>query len=278
MRESAWGALFGGGWFLRLLVVTVLFAAINQAVGLAYSSACEWCGARTIQDYRFDRKFAKICGEDEPAPITKEELPVMLAASALEMALSLLLAGIAALGVQRTQLKAARRDGGPDWVKSSMQGFRQPLSLLWLSTRLFLQVFGWTLLFVIPGIVAAYRYALAWFLKSDNPDWSAGRCIAESKRLMRGRKWRAFVFDCSYWKIVGLLLLSLMAFMSAAAALFLLVPTLVKVLMGVISFGVFLVMLGLSIVVNFYWGVGRAIFYCEILEEESAPLEVPAEI
>ena len=60
-------------------------------------------------------------------------------------------------------------------------------------------VFLWSLLFVIPGIVAAYRYSMAFYVLYDHPEMSAMDCIRESKRLMRGNKGLLFVTHLSFW-------------------------------------------------------------------------------
>ena len=56
----------------------------------------------------------------------------------------------------------------------------------------------WSLLFVIPGIVKAYSYSAVPYLFSMNPDLKPIEAIDESKRLMNGHKWEAFVFDLSF--------------------------------------------------------------------------------
>lgn len=64
----------------------------------------------------------------------------------------------------------------------------------------------WGLLFVIPGIVAAYRYRLAMYLLIDHPEKSALQCIRESKEMMKGHKAELFRLDLS---MIGWLLLDL---------------------------------------------------------------------
>jgi len=67
----------------------------------------------------------------------------------------------------------------------------------------------WSLLLVVPGIIAAYRYRLAYYILLDNPDKDPLWCIRESKRLMAGNKARAFVLDLSF---LGWFLLILITF------------------------------------------------------------------
>ena len=49
-------------------------------------------------------------------------------------------------------------------------------------------VFLWSLLFVIPGIIAAYRYRMAKFILIDNPDMGVMDCIRASKQMMKGHR------------------------------------------------------------------------------------------
>ena len=72
-------------------------------------------------------------------------------------------------------------------------------------------VFLWSLLFVIPGIVKAYAYSMAYYIKLDHPDYGWKACIDESRRLMDGHKWEKFVLDLSFlgWIIVGSLCLGI---------------------------------------------------------------------
>ena len=57
----------------------------------------------------------------------------------------------------------------------------------------------WSLLFFIPGIIANYSYAMVHYVMADNPGISASDAIAESKRLMKGNKWRLFCLNLSFF-------------------------------------------------------------------------------
>lgn len=86
-------------------------------------------------------------------------------------------------------------------------GFGMFFRVIWLSILEAVFVFLWSLLLVIPGIIAAYRYRMAIYLLLEHPEMSALDCISESKRLMMGHKWELFVFDLSFigWALlVGL--------------------------------------------------------------------------
>ncbi|MFC3798736.1 DUF975 family protein [Cohnella sp. GCM10012308] len=66
-------------------------------------------------------------------------------------------------------------------------------------------VFLWTLLFIVPGIIAAIRYSQAFFILRDNPGIGGLEAINRSKAMMAGNKGRYFGFCLSYlgWAILG---------------------------------------------------------------------------
>lgn len=76
-----------------------------------------------------------------------------------------------------------------------------------LNLLIAIKVFLWSLLFVIPGIIARFRYAQAFYILADDPRKGAFQCVEESKFLMQGNKWSLFVLDLSFigWAIVAAL-------------------------------------------------------------------------
>ncbi len=71
----------------------------------------------------------------------------------------------------------------------------------------------WSLLFVIPGIVKAYSYALTMFIMKDKPGTDGYEAIQESRRLMKGHKWELFVLDLSFfgWYFLSIFTLGILA-------------------------------------------------------------------
>lgn len=65
----------------------------------------------------------------------------------------------------------------------------------------------WTMLFIIPGIVAYYSYAMAPFILAENPEMSAMDAIRSSKELMKGHKGELFCLDLSFigWALLSAL-------------------------------------------------------------------------
>ena len=59
--------------------------------------------------------------------------------------------------------------------------------------------FLWTLLFIIPGIIAAFSYSQAVYILADNPEKGILQCIRESKEMMRGSKFKIFILNLSFF-------------------------------------------------------------------------------
>lgn len=95
-------------------------------------------------------------------------------------------------------LKQARDHGEMDLgdlFKSSGPSFSQQL-MLGLMIIVFISL--WSMLFVIPAIVKAYSYSMAYYIQADHPDWGWKDCITDSRRMMDGHKTELFILDLSF--------------------------------------------------------------------------------
>ena len=85
----------------------------------------------------------------------------------------------------------------------------------------------WSLLLVVPGIIAVYSYSMAPYILYENPGMKARDAIKASKALMKGNKWRLFCLEFSFfgWSILAALslgvgMLFLRPYIEAAGAAF----------------------------------------------------------
>ncbi len=67
-----------------------------------------------------------------------------------------------------------------------------------------LYIFLWSLLFIIPGIVKAYSYAMTPYILAEHPEMTANEAITESRYIMHGNKWRLFCLEFSFigWELL----------------------------------------------------------------------------
>ncbi len=82
-----------------------------------------------------------------------------------------------------------------------------------LGLRLFINLFIslWTLLLIVPGLVALYRYSMATYLMAENPALGIREAVNMSKQMMQGQKGRLFCLDLSFagWWLLTLFTLGL---------------------------------------------------------------------
>ena len=122
---------------------------------------------------------------------------------------SLILQGPLALGMAFVALKVIRsQEISLDDLFDGLRGNRfVPALVLSLLNALFVVL--WSLLFVIPGIIKTYAYAMSTYIMADNPGMSQKECREESMRMMMGNKWRLF---CLHFSFIGWGLLSALTF------------------------------------------------------------------
>ena len=60
------------------------------------------------------------------------------------------------------------------------------------------QIFLWTLLFIIPGIIKSYEYRMVPYILAQKPDIGAKRAIELSRQMTKGQKFNIFVLDLSF--------------------------------------------------------------------------------
>lgn len=77
-------------------------------------------------------------------------------------------------------------------------------------TSLFISL--WSLLFIIPGIIAFFSYQMIYYIALDNPNMGIMEIIKKSKTMMKGYKWQYFVLVLSFigWEILSLFTLGIL--------------------------------------------------------------------
>lgn len=83
----------------------------------------------------------------------------------------------------------------------------------------------WSLLFIVPGIIAHYRYSMVSYILAEFPEITASEALETSKKMMKGNKSRLFCLDLSFigWAVLNTFTLGigsvvLMPYMNAARA------------------------------------------------------------
>ena len=256
---------FCGVWFWRICAVVCTVCAVQHLAGLALEGAYGRFGVQTWLDFARLKAEAMKTGIDVAVPSARAAMQ-MNAATAFLMFIGFVFGGISMLGIASVMLKTAKNDGA-SWFHDSLAGFSSPFGVAWMMCAVLVKVMLWSLLFIVPGIVAGYRYSQCWNIKAENPGWSALRCIAESSRMMKGFKMRRFMLDLAFMAIV----LALLAVSVSAMAL-------LQRIAGDSALPAVLVSAGMTagvMFVSLWVAASRAVFYRELKSAVAAGAALP---
>ena len=217
IRREAFARLRQGRWFFRLLSVTLLFGALQQAAGGALDFAFGRFGLQTWFDFLQAKAVAMQGGLDYAVP-SRAIAAQMHQATAFWAFIMLIFAGMTYLAVSTSNLKAAEDDAS-SWGQTAFGALARPLGCAALAFVLALRITLWSLLLVVPGIVAGYRYSQVWNVRAEHPDWQISQCFAESARLMEGRKMQRLRLDLSFMlPVIACVTVQLVAFQLQSGA------------------------------------------------------------
>lgn len=123
--------------------------------------------------------------------------------------ISVIISGPLMLGLAICFLKLIREE--PFHIEELFDGFRrfEPALVLALLTGIF--IFLWSLLFIIPGIIASYSYSMSFYILNDNPQMSGKEALEASKNMMDGFKGKLFMLHLSFigWGLLCILTLGI---------------------------------------------------------------------
>ncbi len=115
---------------------------------------------------------------------------------------SLIISGPLQLGLTIFYVSFIRSEA-PDINKffNGMNDFGRALAAFLLVS---LFTIGWTLLLIVPGIIAIYRYSQTYYILMDDPEISAIDAIRKSSDMMSGAKFKLFTLQLSFigWAIL----------------------------------------------------------------------------
>lgn len=303
IRKFAWGQLWRGKWFWRLLATSLLLGFASSQLSSIAARLFHAFGASDWSSYWFTRMLNERGGEQlaklpqlaefvGPVPeLTTHYICWTTATTVMEQLLAVMFMGIAAYGFAAVTLRCADNDE-QRWLGVALGGFKMPLGMFALHFMLAIVWVLWSVIALLPlgagivgllhfgvepfsvavvtalGLVIAvlvmcvpfYRYRFVWYLKVDHPEWGAWRCLRASTELMRGRKWRSFQLDCSYWKAVALPLVMMLVFI-LAMAMIVHVGLIMKVLLVMLGVLAFLSVFASILVVANYVLVGQCRLY-----------------
>ena len=119
----------------------------------------------------------------------------------------LLVGGPLSLAVCAIFLKIWRRE--PFHVEEIFDGFKDFSRSLVAYLLVGIYVFLWSLLLIVPGIIAAIGYSMTFFILAEDPRIGAEDAMKLSKQMMEGHKTEFFLLMLSF---IGWVLLACLTF------------------------------------------------------------------
>lgn len=115
------------------------------------------------------------------------------------------------LGQQYVYLKVVREEKFS--IKDAFYGFNNYKKAIKLYLIMMLYIVGGLILFIIPGIILAYRYSMCFYILADEKDISVRECLKKSKEITSGYKMDLFLMDLSFigWLVLSLLTLGILS-------------------------------------------------------------------
>lgn len=124
-------------------------------------------------------------------------------------AISLVITGPMCLGITKFSIELKR--GQSPSLETIFSGFKSFTTAFLLQLLMNIFVFLWSLLLIIPGIIASLRYSMAFYILNDNPELSAMEALNKSKEMMVGYKGKLFLLYLSFigWGLLSILTLGI---------------------------------------------------------------------
>ena len=142
---------------------------------------------------------------EENLPIVLTFVGVFAAVGFIMSLVMFFLGSIISVGYQKFNLDLV--DGRHPEIGSLFSYFKHWKNAVLSNLYVTVYVFLWTLLCVIPGIIAEYRYAMVPYILAEKPYLTPQQALDESKTLMQGNKWDLFRLQFSFigWMMLCIL-------------------------------------------------------------------------
>lgn len=123
--------------------------------------------------------------------------------------LSLIIAGPMAVGLAIFSLNISRNEDAR--FEQIFQGFNNFATSLGAYFLMVIFILLWSLLLIIPGIIAALSYSMTFYILADDSSIGAMDAIDKSKKMMDGNKWKYFCLGLRFlgWALLCILTLGI---------------------------------------------------------------------
>ena len=182
-------------------------------------------------------------------------LAALLVYAVINIIISLIIGGAGKLGYARYNLNLI--DGKEARFEDLFSQFHRLGDGFVMNLLLAIYTFLWTLLFVIPGIIKSFSYAMTPYILYEHPEYNPNYAITLSREMMDGNKFRLFCLNLSFigWELLCAVP-AIFALVGVLYGNFILLPLLIVSFIG-------------SLFVDAYMEAAQAAFYREVSGTEA---------
>jgi len=123
--------------------------------------------------------------------------------------IGILISGAMSIGLAIFALSLSRKqDAKLSQIFDGFQKFGVGLGAYLLQ---FIFIILWSILLIIPGIIAAFAYSMTYYILAENDSIGPLEAISKSKEMMRGNKWKFFCLEFRFfgWGLLCILTLGI---------------------------------------------------------------------
>ena len=137
--------------------------------------------------------------------------------------ISLIIGGAGKLGYARYNLNLV--DGKEARFEDLFSQFNRLGDGFVMNLLVGIYTFLWTLLFVIPGIIKSFSYAMTPYILYEHPEYTPNEAITKSREIMSGNRFRLFCLNFSFigWSLLCTIP-AIIALVGALSGMFILLP------------------------------------------------------
>ena len=202
LRAKAWESLKGRYW---MAFAVVLVTGLIGSIGNAFVS--------------FGQELGAVLGQVDPAELDSTMAigalvlnGVVIISAIIGALFSIFVTNAITVGVSNYFIK--NTDSKPSFM-DAFSGLRVKYSRN-IGTLLLagIKTVLWSILFIIPGIIKTYEYAIIPYILADDTEISSKDAFKKAKQMMKGNKWRLFKLELSFigWFILCVLTLGIGTF------------------------------------------------------------------
>ncbi len=205
-----------GNWFISIIagLIAGLLGGTTMGSGISVSVEVSTDGGTEDPDgvIAMIKSISQQQIPEDPAAYSEMILAIlgiMMVSMLIAFVFQLIIGSGVAVGYARFNLDLM--ESYPLKLSTVFSGFDRLKTAICANLLMYIRVLIGTIFFIIPGILMAYSYSMVNYVLADNPDMTAREALRESKRIMKGNRWRLFCLCMSFigWMLLGLLTLGI---------------------------------------------------------------------